>query len=270
MGVGGAGGLGSAPAVEPRQPGPFQKVIGLFDGAGFHQAKLLDQSVLGGLEEPLDASLGLGAVGKDQLDPEVFQGPGKLRRRGPGIAGVVILGSEDAVTVHVHPHHPTVLSQIPSQQVHVGFGCLGGVEPCRDLAGGIVDHGHQDHPRASSFQPVVMAAVGLHQLPNTLPTFTPTAMLVPLALPGPQPISQHPTPKCLMVDHQTSRQQLLGRQGWSKTHVLLPVCLQCRLPHPSVLGPVRRPPTLAVNHPKVAFLLQTTLETSYLPYAQAQ
>ena len=57
-------------AIVCRQQTP-QHLVGLLLGGRPGQPQLLDPAVLGGAEGPLDASLGLWAVGPDQLDAQL-------------------------------------------------------------------------------------------------------------------------------------------------------------------------------------------------------
>lgn len=57
VGVVAAGGPEGEAAVEQGEELLVQDLVGLLDGGGPGEAKLLDQAVLGGLEESLDAAL---------------------------------------------------------------------------------------------------------------------------------------------------------------------------------------------------------------------
>jgi len=122
-GGGGSGRLDGAASIEPRQELGPEDLVGLVDRAGPGQRQFLDQPILGGGVEPFDASLGLGAVGEDQLDAQFVEGPAKLRLDRLGIVAAV-LAPEDAVAVGVEGDRPAVLSQISAEQVEVAIGGL--------------------------------------------------------------------------------------------------------------------------------------------------
>ena len=61
------------------QEGPGDMAVGLFDGGDAGQAQLLGETPLQGGEEALDASPGLGRVGRNVLDAELAERPSDLR-----------------------------------------------------------------------------------------------------------------------------------------------------------------------------------------------
>src|ERR1039457_2695166 len=80
--------------------------IGLLHSGGLGQAKFADQTVLASAPDAFDAALGLGRIGGDLLDAELFQGASELGGSlfsgelfGQGPVGIVAL--EDAVAVAV-------------------------------------------------------------------------------------------------------------------------------------------------------------------------
>lgn len=74
MGVAGLHGRHGEAAVPVRQEGGLEELIGAIPGVDAGHPQLLDEAVLEGSEQPLDATLGLGREGEDELDVEGFEG----------------------------------------------------------------------------------------------------------------------------------------------------------------------------------------------------
>ena len=79
---------------------PFQHRVGLGDGLRLGQTQFLHPAILGRAEGTFHAALGLRAVGLDQVDVQLGQGPAELRfALVIGLAFFVRL--EDAVAIRV-------------------------------------------------------------------------------------------------------------------------------------------------------------------------
>ena len=211
-----------------------------------------------------------GAVGQDQIDLQLAQGTLELRQRRLEVIRIPLLGPEDAVAVDVHRRHAPSLAKVAPQQVHVRFGRLGRVEPGHRLAGGVVDHHHQHHPRPAAFEPVVVAAVGLHQLAEALATLPTLAMLVTLSLTLPEALRHQPLPQRPHGHRQLAVGKLLAGEGGAKPQQLLPVGRDDLLTIARVNLAIRRPATQPVNHRRVAARLQPTLKPPNLTLRQPQ
>lgn len=134
------------------------------------EAELAAQSILEGLKEPLDASFRLGAARGDPADAQFGEGPGDLCGR--GVSGE-LLGErervlrptmEDAVAVAVDRDGDSMAVRQLLEQGEVAMGILGVAEGGRQNgAGRIVDRSEQHEAWTACFEPVVIAAVDLHQ-----------------------------------------------------------------------------------------------------------
>jgi len=267
MGVVGAARLDCAPSVEPRQELLIEDIVGLFHRGGTGKPQFLDQPVLRRPVEAFDTPLGLRAVGPDPLDIQLFQRPGDLCLGRPLALG---LTPEDAVTVGVDGHHPPVLAKVSLQEVHVAFSRLGRVKSRHDLAGGVVDHHQQGHARRTTFQPVVMAPVGLDQLPAACPAWPTGAVLLTLASSRQEAFGLQPATQRLARNDQPLVGQLLRGERGAEVSVALPVGLQNGPTQLGVLLPIRRPPSQPVDHATITFALQSTLKTPNLPNGSLQ
>src|ERR1017187_4554614 len=65
---------------------------------------------------------------------------------------------------------------------------------------GVVHQVHQAASRSPPFQPIVEAAVQLHQFPEVLLPFSPPPVCSRFSLPAPQPLRQHPSTQRLRRD----------------------------------------------------------------------
>ena len=159
------------------------------------QSHRLAQPILQRLEQPLYASLGLGAVRADRLDLQLQQRTLELR-------GLVVLGvglGEDAVAVAVQRQWCAVALHKCVQQLQVAPGGLLLEElRCQHTAGCVVDKGDQTTLDRAPFEPVVVAAIDLHQFAQTLaPGPRAVHALGPALLGMPQPGLHHPAPQGL-------------------------------------------------------------------------
>jgi hypothetical protein len=193
-----------------------QGVAGV-DVVGAGQAQLLHQAVLQRLVGPLDAALGLGRVGAQDIDVELVQGPAELGHAAFGLVGLV--GAEDRMLVAVEGDGLAVILQIGPGGLEISEGALAGDEAqVHQPTGGVVHEYQQGALRAAILEPPVLAAVDLDQLAEAV---APVAGLVdaldPVAPANPDAVVDHPLAQRLDADRQAMNLgQLLGRQ-WPVT-----------------------------------------------------
>src|SRR5713226_94707 len=159
-----------------------QDSVGGVDVVSASQAEFAAQAILQHAPEALDATFGLRAVGGDEGDTELFQGAAELG--GLAFASelfvdgpVVVVADEDAAVIAIKSERHAVAAQQVFQQAEIaerGFRReeLGG----EDFAGGVVLHAESGELRATTFEPVVRAAVELHEFAETRGTHTALAM----------------------------------------------------------------------------------------------
>lgn len=94
-----SGGLLGEPRVEPVNE-PRQKGVGGLQGVDALQPQFLHQAVLQRLVHPLDAPLGLRAVGVEDVDVQLVQGATELRETATA-GGAALVDPEDRVLVAV-------------------------------------------------------------------------------------------------------------------------------------------------------------------------
>ncbi len=162
----------------PRLPGEAAVVVGdefAQHGVGgveimsASKAEFTAQAILQHAPEAFDAAFSLGAMSGDEGDAELFQGAAELGRLafaselfidGP----VVVVADEDAAVIAVKSERHAVTAQQLFQQAEIAESGFRGEELSRqDFASGIVLHAESGEQRAAAFEPVVRAAVELHQ-----------------------------------------------------------------------------------------------------------
>jgi len=120
-----------------------------------------------------------------------------LELRGYAVFAVVL--GEDAVAVAVQRQRHAMLRDAAAQRGQIASCGLGGIKsPGQHAPSGIVNQGRQTAARAACLEPVVMAAVDLHQL--TQAVSTPARWLHAFGSPQlglPQPGCDHPAPQRL-------------------------------------------------------------------------
>jgi hypothetical protein len=126
-----------------RKEARFQEVSGRLQAVDSRQAHFLYQAVLQGLEQPLDASLGLGTLCRNRGDPQFLEGSSELRA---GRFALQLFGdrcradrAEDAVFISVMGLWPPEAPQPSLQGSQVLFGgvVLGKTYP--DATGSVVE-----------------------------------------------------------------------------------------------------------------------------------
>lgn len=172
------------------------------------------------MEDALDAALGLGGGGLDGLAAELTQGT--LELCGAGILRVVLC--EDAVAVAVAGHGHAEAGDIDAERLEIGAGRLDRDEAgVHQAAGGVVDEGDQATARTASLEPVVGAAIDLHEFAPACPTFTGRMRALARPFGGlPQPCRDHPAAQGLdRVGVAVLRGQVLGRERGAEVGVAL-------------------------------------------------
>src|SRR5579863_537678 len=146
------------------------------------QAKFATQAILQHAPETLDAAFGLRAVGGDEGDAELFEGTAELS--GLAFASelfvdrpVVVIADEDAAVIAVKSQRYTVAAQQLAKQAEIAEGGFRREElRGQDFAGGIVLHAEGGEPRAAALEPVVRAAIELHEFTEASGTQAALAM----------------------------------------------------------------------------------------------
>jgi hypothetical protein len=158
-------GRGAAEAAVVVGQEAAQDVVGGEQIGGSGQAQLAAQAILEDAPEPLDAALGLRALGGDEGDPELLERPAEL---GGLLASgqllfhrpVVVVAHEDARAVAVDAEGHPVAAQESAKDAEIAVGRLGGEElGSHPFAGGVVLKAEQGDLRATTFQPVVGAGI---------------------------------------------------------------------------------------------------------------
>src|SRR5271166_2517069 len=141
--------------------------VGLLQSGGAGEAKFADQTVLAGAPGALDAAFGLGRVGRNLLDAELFERPSELSGRlfsgelfGQGPVSIVAL--EDAVAIAVEAERDAVSGDHGVQGAEIAEGIFGfELEVSgQDLAGGVILEADEGEQGAAALEPVMTAGIG--------------------------------------------------------------------------------------------------------------
>ena len=178
---------------------------------------------------------------------------------------MMVFRAEDAVPVYVHRHHPAMLANVAAQKVHVCLRGLRRVESRQDLARRVVYHHQQDHARPPAFQPLMMAAVRLHQLTTARAALPPAAVLLHPALALPQALRHEPFAQRANSHCQTLLTNLLRCKGRPESRQFHAVVLYHLLAVSGGDAPIRGPPPQLVDDRRVPFSLQLPLDAADLP-----
>src|ERR1019366_8686277 len=151
-------------------------------------------------------SFGWGRVAKNGPVSQFAEGSPELRQ--PVCCALLVFAfsiarryGEHRIAVRVDVHHPTILLQVLPQHTHVVRCRIALYEAAPAPTGGVVDHAHQVANRPSSFQPVVLRGVPLHQFAKGASTRPPNMPLpLPLRLALPHAGLDHPLPRGLVAD----------------------------------------------------------------------
>src|SRR5450755_2876029 len=146
-----------------------QNGIGRIEVHRLGQAQFAGEALLQHAPETFDAAFGLRTSGGDESDAELLQRATELR----GLAfsselfldgPAVVIADEDAAVISVESQRHAEAPQQLAKQAEIAKGGLRGEELCgQDFAGGVVLHAQSGEPWAAAFQPVVRAAVELHE-----------------------------------------------------------------------------------------------------------
>jgi len=159
-----------------------QHGVGGVDVGRLGQTQFTGEAILQDAPEAFDAAFGLGTIGSDKGDAELFQGAAELR----GLAfsselfvdgPVVVVADEDAAVIPVEGERYPVSAQHLSKQAEIAEGGFRGEELYgQDLFGGIVLHAESSEALAAAFEPVVRATIELHQFAEPCGTQATLAM----------------------------------------------------------------------------------------------
>jgi hypothetical protein len=208
--------------VEPVQKARQEGVAGLERIDPF-ESQLLHQPVLQRLVHPLDAPLGLGTVGVEDVDVQLVQGAAELRETGAA-GGTGLVDAEDRVLVAVEGHRLAVVLQVAASRVEVVEGRLRIDETqLHEPPGGVVHVDQERALRPAALEPGVLGAVDLHQFTEAVaPVPRLMAMLGPLLAASPEARLHPPEPERFPRQLQLMLLgQLLGDQGRAEVHIVL-------------------------------------------------
>src|SRR5487761_897854 len=193
--------------VPLRKKTRFEEMIGGLDAVDSRQTHFLHQAVLQRFKQPLDAPLGLGALGRDPFDPQFAEGPSELSAGSLALQLFANRGAagraEDAVFIGVMGQRTSMALQPSPQSSQVLFGgvVLGKTSP--DAAGGVIDQSDQLTGRTALLQPTEGRAILHHQLSKTGSSLSPHMDLFhSLAARAPQGRLGHPLPQRLSAHRQ--------------------------------------------------------------------
>ncbi len=154
-------------------------------GAKVHcigQPQFAGEAILQHSPEALDAAFGLWAVGGDEGDAELFEGAAELGRLtfsselfidGPA----VVVANEDAAVIAVKSQgHAEAAQQLAKQAEIAESGFRRKELRGQDFAGGVVLHAQSSEARSAAFEPVVRAAIELHEFAEPCGTQAALAM----------------------------------------------------------------------------------------------
>ena len=159
-----------------------QDDVGRVQVGGLSQPEFAGKAILQHAPEALDAAFGLWAVGGDEGDAELFEGAAELS--GLAFSGElffdgpeVVITDEDAAVIAVKSEGHTVTAQQLAKQAEIAEGGFCGEElRGQDFAGSIVLHTQSGELRAATFEPIVGAAVKLHEFAEARGTQAALAM----------------------------------------------------------------------------------------------
>jgi len=237
-----------------------QELIRRVQRGDAREPHLLDHPILKGLKEPLHPPLGLGGVGREQLDSQLAQRPPTLTR---GLdPGQLLVHGEwgrrviGRMFVRVDGQRNPIPSHVAREAVQRGDRPFLRVEPGKHSAARIVDVRHQHATRPAPLEPVMVRAIELHQFAHLRLPLPPRPVW---ALPPHEmtdPALPPPPPQGLVAEREPMPLgQLLGRQRRPE----IPIPLRIQLQHHG-LDLVRDPPirwlaSSPMRQPLVARLL---------------
>src|SRR5271169_2462340 len=159
-----------------------QHGVGGVDVGSLGQPQFAGEAILQHAPEALDATLGLRAVGGDEGDAQLFQGTAELSRL--AFSGelffhrpTVVMADEDAAVISVKSEGHAVATQQMAEQAEIAESGFRGEElRGKNLTGGVVLHPESGKVWAAPFEPIVGAAVELHEFAEPRGTHAALAM----------------------------------------------------------------------------------------------
>ena len=148
-----------------------QHPVGGVEITSMGKAEFAAQAILKNTPEAFDAAFGLRRLRGDESDAELLQGPAELRGLAPASEfffhrPVIVMVHEDAAAISVEGGGNAEAAEQALQQAEIACGRFRREELSgEDFAGGIVLHAQSGEARTAPFQPVVRAAVELHEFP---------------------------------------------------------------------------------------------------------
>src|SRR5271170_4530774 len=147
-----------------------QDRVGGIDVCRLSEPQFAAQAILQDAPEAFDAALGLRRVCGDEGDAELGEGAAELG--GLALASelffdgpVIVVANEDAAAIAVEGGGNAEATEQALEQAKITFGGFREEELCgEDFAGSVVLHAQSGEAWAATFQPVMRAAVELHQL----------------------------------------------------------------------------------------------------------
>ncbi len=159
-----------------------QHGVGRVEVLSTSQAEFAAQAILQQAPEAFDAAFGLRAIGGDEGDAQLFQGAAELG--GLALASElffdrpgVVIAHEDAAVIAVKSQgHAEAAQQLAQQAEIAERGFCGEELRGQDFPGGVVLHAEGGESRAAALEPIVRAAVQLHQFAEPRGTHTALTM----------------------------------------------------------------------------------------------
>ncbi len=147
-----------------------EHALGLREGRGMGEAEFDDETILEGAEEALDTALGLGRLGGDPANEQVFQRAADLRGGGAALELVeqrqrrARIAVKDAMTIRVDGDGDAIAPDHPSQEQEVPMGVfVRAKDAAEDFASGIIDGGVEDQARPAGLQPGMVTRIQLDE-----------------------------------------------------------------------------------------------------------
>src|SRR6266852_537749 len=255
-----------------------QHGVGGVDIGGFGEAQFAGEAILQHAPEALDAAFSLRAVGGDEGNAELFQGAAELG----GLAfsselfvdgPVVVVTDEDAAVIAVKSQRHAVAAEHLFKQAEIAESGLRGKELSgQDFPGGVVLHAESGELRAATFEPVVRAAVELHEFAEASGTQAALAMSGGAALPrrAETVLAQQAAQGFAAERKALALDQLLAEMVVVKASVSAARELDDPLAHGIRQAPGTGPAAVGVSQSRLPVFAHTLLQTLNLAHAQTQ
>src|SRR5712664_394630 len=242
------------------------------------QAQFAGEAILQHAPEAFDAAFGLRAVGGDEGDSELFQGATELG--GLALSSElffhrpdVIVADEDAAVIAVKSQWHAVAAEHLFKQAEIAEGGFGSEElGGQDFAGGVVLHAESGEVRAAAFQPVVRAAVELHQFAEARGTQAALAMSgsAAFARRAQAVFAQQPAQRFAAEREALALDELLAEMVVVEAAVSAARELQDPLAHSIRQATVTGPAAVGVSQSRLPVFAHTPFQALNLPHAQTQ